>query len=67
MEDWMGYVCCIAGVLLGVASYFSLGIGWAMVAICLFFAGVLILRRHEADGLDVVGDAIEAGIDLMDD
>ncbi len=69
MLDKIGFACCIAGALLGVASVFWLGWSWGVWAIALFVLGLLLqwlAKRDKNDVGEAIGEAIVDASDLFD-
>lgn len=65
LKDVLGYLLCAAGLVLFIATWLtSLGWGWAVFAVFLFFVGWCLLRSDERNVAESIGDVVDAVTDI---
>lgn len=65
LKDLLGYLLCASGIALFIATWLtSLGWGWAVFAVFLFFLGWCLLRSEERSLADSIGEAVDAITDI---
>jgi hypothetical protein len=65
LKDLFGYLLCGAGIALFIATWLtSLGWGWAVLAVFLFFVGWCLLRSDRKSVAESIGDAVDAITDI---
>jgi predicted tellurium resistance membrane protein TerC len=67
LKDLLGYLFCGAGIALFIATWLtSLGWGWAVLAVFLYFIGWCLLRSERRSVAESVGDVVETVVDAID-
>jgi UPF0716 family protein affecting phage T7 exclusion len=67
LKDLLGYFFCCAAIVLFIATCFtSLGWGWAVLAVFLFFVGWCLLRSERRSVAESIGDVVETVVDAVD-
>jgi hypothetical protein len=65
LREILGYLFCIAGLVLFIATWLtSLAWGWAVFAVFLFFVGWCLLRSDRRSVAESIGDVVDAVTDI---